>query len=74
MLNSKFTLGEWWEIATGVLKAIVAHLYIAWIHPFGDGNGRTARMVEFKICLSSGIAVPAGHLLSNHYNETREAY
>ena len=23
--------------------AILTHLYIAWIHPFGDGNGRTAR-------------------------------
>ncbi|WP_419922541.1 Fic family protein [Candidatus Poriferisodalis sp.] len=23
--------------------AVYAHLYIAWLHPFGDGNGRTAR-------------------------------
>jgi Fic family protein len=56
------------------LKAIIAHLYIAWIHPFGDGNGRTARLVEFKICISSGVPDPAVHLLSNHYNETRTAY
>ena len=26
--------------------ATLAHLYIAWIHPFGDGNGRTARALE----------------------------
>ena len=23
-----------------IYKAVLAHLYIAWIHPFGDGNGR----------------------------------
>ncbi len=58
-----------------VLCAIYAHLYIAWIHPFGDGNGRTARLLEFLILARSG-AVPllAAHLLSNHYNETRDRY
>jgi len=58
----------------GILKAILAHLYIAWIHPFGDGNGRTARLVEFKILLASSIPTPAAHLLSNHYNLTRTEY
>jgi Fic family protein len=69
-----FSLGKDWDIASGIVKAIIAHLYIAWIHPFGDGNGRTARLAEFKICISSGIPEPAAHLLSNHYNETRSAY
>ena len=32
-----------------VIQAIVLHIYIAWIHPFGDGNGRTARLLEFYI-------------------------
>ena len=57
-----------------ILKAILAHLYLAWIHPFGDGNGRTARLVEFQILVSSGVPSPAAHLLSNHYNETRSEY
>lgn len=61
-------------ISFSVIRAIVAHLYIAWIHPFGDGNGRTARLLEFKILLSSGIPTPAAHLLSNHYNLTRTEY
>lgn len=61
-------------ISFSVIRAIVAHLYIAWIHPFGDGNGRTARLLEFKILLSSGIPTPAAHLLSNHYNLTRSEY
>lgn len=57
-----------------VLKAIVAHVYIAWIHPFGDGNGRTARLVEFGILAAAGVPSVAAHLLSNHYNQTRTNY
>ena len=57
-----------------IVKAILAHLYLAWIHPFGDGNGRTARLLEFQILISAGIPSPAAHLLSNHYNLTRQEY
>ena len=57
-----------------ILKAIVAHLYIEWIHPFGDGNGRTGRLVEVQILLASGVPSPACQLLSNHYNQTRRTY
>jgi len=62
------------EIPTAILKAVLAHLYLAWIHPFGDGNGRTARLVEFQILMSSGVPAPSAHLLSNHYNQTRAEY
>jgi len=57
-----------------VLLAVTAHLYLAWIHPFGDGNGRTARLVEFLLLLNGGVPAPAAHLLSNHYNKTRPQY
>ena len=56
------------------MKAVVAHLYIAWIHPFGDGNGRTARLLELQILLGAGFPVPTCQLLSNHYNQTRTEY
>jgi Fic family protein len=61
-------------IATGIIRAIISHIYIAWIHPFGDGNGRTARLVEFKILLAHGVPSAAAHLLTNHYNQTRTNY
>jgi len=57
-----------------IIKAIIAHLYLVWIHPFGDGNGRTARLLEFLVLLAAGIPSPAAHLLSNHYNQTRSEY
>ena len=61
-------------IVVGTIRAIMAHLYIAWIHPFGDGNGRTARLVEFQILTTAGVPSVAAHLLSNHYNQTRHEY
>jgi Fic family protein len=63
------------QFALLLAKAVYAHLYLAWIHPFGDGNGRTARLVEFVILAGSGqVPIPAAHLLSNHYNLTRDRY
>ena len=61
------------HVATGVLRAVLAHLYIAWIHPFGDGNGRTARLVELSLA-ARVLPFPSAQLLSNHYNDTRAAY
>ena len=62
------------EVHMAILKAMIAHLYIEWIHGFGDGNGRTGRLVEVQILLSAGVPSQAGHLLSNHYNQTRREY
>ena len=63
------------QFALILARAVYAHLYIAWIHPFGDGNGRTARLLEFVILASCGrVPIPAAHLLSNHYNLTRDRY
>ena len=61
--------------ARTVARSVYAHLYIAWLHPFGDGNGRTARLLEFAILAGSGLVpLPTAHLLSNHYNLTRDRY
>jgi Fic family protein len=57
-----------------VLEAIITHVYIAWIHPFMDGNGRTARLLEFYLLMRAGVPSIASHILSNHYNNTRTAY
>ncbi|MDE2904536.1 MAG: Fic family protein [Acidobacteriota bacterium] len=57
-----------------VVQAIVAHVYIEWIHPFGDGNGRTGRLLEFYLLLRAGNPDVASHILSNFYNLTRPEY
>jgi Fic family protein len=62
------------SIVYGVIKSVVAHLYLAWIHAFGDGNGRTARATEVRFLMEAGVPSSAIHLLSNHYNHTRSEY
>ncbi len=73
-LNGLRTDDEDMTFTYAALKAILAHLYIAWIHPFGDGNGRTARLIEFQLLVQAGVPIPAAHLLSDFYNKTRDAY
>ncbi len=62
------------RLANGILRAILAHLYLAWIHPFRNGNGRTARLVEYLLLTAAGVPPPAAHLLSDHYHRTHPAY
>lgn len=69
-----FVSGDEEAIVYGLIKAIVAHLYLVWIHPFGDGNGRSARLLEARILLEAGVPSAACHLLSDHYNKTRPQY
>lgn len=73
-LNAENEFPKEYKIVFGIIKAIFTHLNIAWIHPFGDGNGRTARLMELQILLSVGIPATTVHLLSNHYNQTRAEY
>lgn len=67
-----YTKGQ--NLPEAIVQAIVSHVYLELIHPFADGNGRTGRLMEFNILLRSGFPDIAGHILSNHYNNTRAEY
>ena len=67
-------LGEEYHQALTIIAALLAHLYIAWIHPFGDGNGRTARLVEFQLLNHAGVPILSAHLPSDYYMRTRTHY
>lgn len=55
------------------VRAALAHYHLALIHPFGDGNGRTARLLEVAIMAHSGYRyVPT--MLSNYYYKNIDAY
>jgi len=62
------------SFADAVVQAMVTHVYLEWIHPFGDGNGRTGRLLEFYVLLRAGNPDIVSHILSNHYNQTRTEY
>jgi len=73
-LIKEFNFEQDKSFRNAVIQAIVTHVYIEWIHPFGDGNGRTGRFIEFYILLRAGLPSIASHILSNFYNETRPKY
>jgi Fic family protein len=73
-LTREFHYGHEQNFDDAVIEAVVTHVYIAWIHPFLDGNGRTARLLEFYLLMRAGVPSIASHILSNHYNNTRAEY
>jgi Fic family protein len=73
-LQEDWRFGPDHEVIEGILKAIMAHLYVAWIHPFGDGNGRCSRLLEFRLLMNARVPSTAAHLLTKHYNDTRTEY
>ena len=73
-LQNEFHFEKDQSFEEAIIQAIVTHVYIAWIHPFSDGNGRTARLLEYYLLLRAGVPDIASHVLSNHYNLTRSEY
>jgi Fic family protein len=56
------------------IRAAVAHFYVVSIHPYGDGNGRTARAVESFLLYQGGINARGFYSLSNYYYRNRQMY
>jgi Fic family protein len=55
------------------IRASLAHYHLGLIHPFGNGNGRTIRIVEAMLLRTSGIKyVPT--MLSNYYYRNIDDY
>ena len=47
-----------------LLKTALAHHRFAWIHPFNNGNGRTARLLTYAMLISQGFRVQVGRILN----------
>ncbi|KAF0144730.1 MAG: hypothetical protein FD156_1559 [Nitrospirae bacterium] len=62
-----------WEINPVILAGIV-HYEIARIHPFIDGNGRTARLLATMILYLSGFDHRRIFALDDFYDRDRKAY
>lgn len=57
-----------------VLLAGIVHYEIARIHPFIDGNGRTARLMAALILYKSGCDHRRFFAVDDYYDEDRQAY
>jgi len=56
------------------VKAIMAHYYLTEIHPFGDGNGRTARALEALILNANGVNDYCFWSLANFWSLHKDQY
>lgn len=57
-----------------IIKAIILHFMVGYIHPFGDGNGRTARALFYWSMLRSGYWLFEYVSISKLIQEKRTAY
>lgn len=57
-----------------IIQAGIAHKQIAVIHPFADGNGRTARALATLILYRSGYDFRRFFALEDYYNQDRQKY
>lgn len=47
-----------------LLKAAIAHHRFVWIHPFGNGNGRTVRLFTYAMLVKTGFNVNVGRIIN----------
>ena len=47
-----------------LLKTAIVHHRFAWIHPFGNGNGRTVRALTYAMLIRQGFNLEKGRLIN----------
>lgn len=62
------------EFIHPIIKAIIIHFMLAWIHPFTDGNGRTARALFYWYLLKKGYWLTEYLSISSIIKNTKNQY
>lgn len=57
-----------------IIKGVIIHFLIGWIHPFVDGNGRTARALFYWYILKNGYWLTEYIAISRSIKENTEQY
>jgi Fic family protein len=57
-----------------LIQALALHYHFAAIHPFGDGNGRTARALEALMLQRAGLKESLFIAMSNYYYDEKNKY
>jgi len=47
-----------------LIKIAIAHHRFAWVHPFGNGNGRVVRLLTYALLIKYGFRVKDGQLIN----------
>ena len=70
----EFLISRQMEAEHPAIRALLAHFFLVTIHPFGDGNGRTSRLVEAGILFQGGYNVHGFYGLSNYFYRHDDEY
>ena len=62
------------DVESAVLRAAMTHLNLAMLHPFTDGNGRTARCMQTAVLASDGIVAPTFSSIEEYIGRNQQAY
>lgn len=57
-----------------LIQALALHYHFAAMHPFGDGNGRTARALESLFLQRAGMRDSTFIAMSNYYYDEKKTY
>jgi Fic family protein len=57
-----------------IIKGCIIHFMIGWIHPFSDGNGRTARAIFYWYMLKKGYWLTEYLSISKIIQDTKNQY
>ena len=62
------------EIGPVSLRAAMTHLNLAILHPFSDGNGRTARCIQTAVLACEGIVAPIFSSIEEYIGHNQQEY
>ena len=62
------------EVESVFLQAAMTHLNLAMLHPFTDGNGRTARCIHTAVLASDGIIAPPFSSIEEYIGHNQQKY
>ena len=62
------------EVESVFLRAAMTHLNLAILHPFSDGNGRTARCIQTAVLVSEGIVAPIFSSIEEYIGHNQQDY
>lgn len=57
-----------------LVKAAILHFYLAYLHPYFDGNGRTARLLHLWYLLQAGFPATLHVAFSSYIEASKAAY
>jgi len=57
-----------------IVRAAMAHLHLAMMHPFSDGNGRMARCLQTLVLAREKIVAPAFSSIEEYLGANTEPY